>query len=493
MKLYYCNMGFVFLLAIIGMLETTGQSAPERQQRRLSGDGEIADFVLEETDDTITGWVAEKPSNAPMEGGKVSLLVDGAETPFLMESTTEPGKYRLSAEGSLKFREVTTKSDTAVQAVIENGELSDIIPLAVEEGSMSEPVAEGAKPNSEVSKKPWVLASTSVAVGFLLGALGFYLIFRTRIRWSKAAMYFVFGSGLAGYMGSIIISPPAMAHEGHEHAVVPGADSAGSVGGVVRLNKSSQFLLGVRSVNAEKRVLRESVVAYGHLHPKPQLDALLVAPQPGFIRVAEGLTLGAKVRKGQVLGYLDALARIALVSPVDGDIQEMEAVTGSRVEAGAKLFRVSDVKKLWIDAEVYESDVGRIPENAKVEVVVEGIKAPVPGILMTNRSPISEETRTAKHFVEIDNSDGKLRLGTLVSVYFILSVAQEGISLPKNAIVSRGGDQVVIIQTGPETFRPQTVLVQRSSEPGEVRILSGLAGDERVVVSGNYQLLSKAK
>ena len=297
-------------------------------------------------------------------------------------------------------------------------------------------------------------------------------------------------------IGLLGLGGRAAAHEGHEHAPSPGADAL-TIGGEVKLTKQSQFLIGVRSATVQLRKVRDSVIAYGHLHPKPQQDAILTAPQAGFVRVHPEVILGAKIRKGQVLGTLDALASISIVSPVEGELIELAAVSGVRVDPGARLFRVSSTNKLWVDADVFESDLQRLPvgaqKDALIQVLVDGQKEPIEGKLMTNRSPLSEETRTAKFFVEVDNADGRLRLGSFASVFFLGAQEKEGITIPKGAVLNRGGEQLVIIQTGPETFKARTVIVERGSEPGTARVLSGLLDGERVVVAGNYQLLAKVK
>ena len=49
------------------------------------------------------------------------------------------------------------------------------------------------------------------------------------------------------------------------------------------------------------------------------------------------------------------------------------------------------------------------------------------------------------------------------------------------------------MQTGPETFAPRQVVTADSAEPGTVLVTQGLQDGNRVVTSGSYQLLMKAK
>ena len=465
-----------FLVSLCLMFAVTlAKGAPTT---RYSADGELGDGIFECENDVLQGWIARKPSNEPFVGD-VSLQPSEGGTPLILKALPDLGGYALSPFVCASF------SDNAFQLILKAGDEADILALVKE---LDKTEATKPSPAAEDSHFLWAIG---VAAALILG-LGMGFVFGRVLKThpKKAALALLTG------LSSTLLSPRLFAHEGHEHAPSP-VSEAQTIGGEVKLTKQSQFLIGVRSTTIQSHKIRDSVIAYGHLHPKPQQDAILTAPQTGFIRVHPDAILGAKIRKGQVLGTLDALASISIVSPVEGELIELEAVSGVRVDTGAKLFRVSSTAKLWVDADVFESDLQRLPigsqNNAQIQVLVDGQKEAVSGLLMTSRSPLSEETRTAKFYVEVENSDGRLRLGSFASVYFLGPETKVGITIPKGAVLNRGGEQLVIIQTGPESFKARTVIVERGTEPGTVQVLSGLKDGERVVIAGNYQLLAKVK
>src|SRR5690606_32627425 len=103
-------------------------------------------------------------------------------------------------------------------------------------------------------------------------------------------------------------------------------------------------------------------------------------------------------------------------------------------------------------------------------------------------------TLTAKVFVEIDNADGAIPLGALAHVTFDLPRSSgPGVVLPKSAVLNRGGERLVFVQTGPETFLPKPVATRFGPTPGTLVVTKGLDDGDRVVISGNYQLLVGAQ
>jgi membrane fusion protein, heavy metal efflux system len=187
------------------------------------------------------------------------------------------------------------------------------------------------------------------------------------------------------------------------------------------------------------------------------------------------------------------VGRVNLTAPFDGQVLEIISAEGSRVEAGAKLFRVTNPSTVWVDAELYESDLAHFGDVTSAAVGTSGDAQIFPARVLNFMTPISEETRTAKAFLELDNSDGKLRLGSFVTIYFALSSQAKGIMLPVSAVVTRSGEEVVFIQTGPESFEGRSVVTAKGPKPGTVVVTSGVKDGDRVVVSGSYQLLMKAR
>ena len=235
--------------------------------------------------------------------------------------------------------------------------------------------------------------------------------------------------------------------------------------------------------------------SFGHIIPPPENNALIVAPQPGFLKLAQNLKLGKKVKRGEVLGYLQTINQISLVSPIEGILAEMYAFNGARVEGGGKIFRVLNPEVLWVDAELFANQVTRLSEVTRAFVHADGFKKDIEAKLVGANTPISEETRTAKVYLELIEPTEEAKVGAFVDVRFELK-SQDGskaIAIPRSAVLSRAGEPVIFVQTGSETFSVRPIVYEESSRPGVVLVKQGVSENERVVVVGSYQLLMKVK
>jgi RND family efflux transporter MFP subunit len=66
------------------------------------------------------------------------------------------------------------------------------------------------------------------------------------------------------------------------------------------------------------------------------------------------------------------LAKTRIVSPIDGVVIARQVDAGERVDAGAPLLTVADLRKMRVEAEVDEFDAGRVALGEPVTVTAEG-------------------------------------------------------------------------------------------------------------------------
>jgi multidrug efflux pump subunit AcrA (membrane-fusion protein) len=450
------------------------------------GDGDSFDFAIEVLDDKkAILYLTKKPSNEPVTGAILTLQSGhGGDDIKFSAGKEDPGTYMaiLSSASSLPGQvTIQTESD------------SDAIETTVPKykNFLKETdraiLAKSNKGDLQSHSSGDVYTSFAAGFGFaLLGAMAFALL---RKRRSSKVTLFLAALITASHL---VKSEAALAHGGHDHGG-PSMETGGDAGGDVVMFKKSQILLELRTVPAKLEAVPGVMKTYGHIIPKPQLDATITAPQSGFLRSTQGLSLGQKVRKGQLLASLQSVSQIRLESPIDGEITEIYTVDGARVEVGSKIIRVTNPSTLWVDAEMFSSQLVELPHVIGVTVAVEGVSEPIKGRLVNAITSVSEETRTAKVFLELVSPSPSLRIGMLANVYFALDRSAESIPLPASAILNKAGDRIVFIQTGPETFTAREVMIEDSPVAGTVLVTQGVKDGERVVVSGSYQLLMKAK
>lgn len=108
---------------------------------------------------------------------------------------------------------------------------------------------------------------------------------------------------------------------------------------------------------------------------------------------------------------------LLLRSPQAGHVIEKNVVQGAAVEAGTVLFRVADLKTVWIEADVYERDLSILHTDQVVEATVEAFPGQVfKGQIALIYPELNAATRTNRVRVLLDNPKSQLRPGMFATV-----------------------------------------------------------------------------
>lgn len=180
-------------------------------------------------------------------------------------------------------------------------------------------------------------------------------------------------------------------------------------------------------------------------------------------------------------------------APFAGIVVEKHAVRSERVTPQSQMFIVADLSKLWIQADVYESDLPIVRELQNREVLVRSLSAGISERQATvtyTGDLIDKSSRTLTLTAELMNPDRMLKPGLFVEVGLDTGDKVPMIQLPSSAILHHANQPFVFVQTGPESFR-QVKIVLRRSVGDRKEVTSGLKPGDRVVMSGGFILKSE--
>lgn len=182
--------------------------------------------------------------------------------------------------------------------------------------------------------------------------------------------------------------------------------------------------------------------------------------------------------------------RYYITSPISGVITHTDVTIGEQVEADKVLFKVMDLQMLWVEAQVYETDLARIEKSREAKISTQAYDDEYfNGRLFTLGSVVNEITRTVRVIFEVKNRDNKLRVGMFADVSIEIGNPEDVLVVPRSAVTTVRGKNVVFVHVEPEYFVGREVLL--GDQNGEyVEIKSALDVGERVVTTGNYQLKS---
>jgi len=232
--------------------------------------------------------------------------------------------------------------------------------------------------------------------------------------------------------------------------------------------------------------------------------------------------------------------RVTLLAPRGGTVTEKMVVQNMMVKPGETLYRLANLDSVWLYLDIYEYELGMVRYGQEVAATTESY----PGETFTGRvwfiSPIlSEETRTVKVTVSLENKNRKLKPGMFVSAGIAVPLLADGsaapsgvegkwtcpmhphvlldaagtcpecamplvqipgeaapaekpmaLAIPVSAVLDSGTRKLVHVETGEDIYKP--VEVKLGLRAGAYYpVLDGLKEGDRVVVRGNFLLDSQ--
>lgn len=179
-----------------------------------------------------------------------------------------------------------------------------------------------------------------------------------------------------------------------------------------------------------------------------------------------------------------------ITSPFTGVVTKQEASPGEVIESASELFTIADLSTVWVQAEVYEKDLGRIRIGQAAFISVDTYPdQQFTGKVTYLSDFLDPQTRTAKVRCEVPNRDIRLKLDMYANVNLPTTFSRKALAVPAGAIQEVGDKTVVFIRKGPTRFEPRGVTVgNRVREL--VEITHGLAEGEPVVTASAFHLKS---
>lgn len=180
----------------------------------------------------------------------------------------------------------------------------------------------------------------------------------------------------------------------------------------------------------------------------------------------------------------------SITAPLGGIVIKAPASPGEVVETGAPLFTVADLSRVWVQAEVYEKDLGRIQLGQSAIIRVDAYPERLfSGAVSYIGDTLDPQTRTAKVRCEVPNGDVRLKLDMYATIQLPTTFSRQALAAPEGAIQQLGGKAVVFVQLGATRFEARQIEPGKTVD-GLVEILSGLREGEKIVIAGAYHLKS---
>ncbi|MGQ9632964.1 MAG: efflux RND transporter periplasmic adaptor subunit [Bryobacteraceae bacterium] len=183
---------------------------------------------------------------------------------------------------------------------------------------------------------------------------------------------------------------------------------------------------------------------------------------------------------------------VPVLSPADGYVMARNAYRRQRIIPETELYTLADLSRVWVMAEVFESDAGavRLGQNALVQLAYAPSRS-FPAKVQYIQPAIDPATRTLKVRLEVENPRTDLKPDMYVNVE-IRAGGGRGLFVPTDAVLDTGLSRRVFVVQGDGHFEPREVQTGREWN-GKVEILRGLSPQDRIVTSGVFLVDSESR
>jgi Cu(I)/Ag(I) efflux system membrane fusion protein/cobalt-zinc-cadmium efflux system membrane fusion protein len=239
-----------------------------------------------------------------------------------------------------------------------------------------------------------------------------------------------------------------------------------------------------------------------YLLAKQNRDLLAKSTVPGVASGASSLLSSAmeRLKQWQIpereLTELEETGKVKreleIDAPVSGLIVERSALPNMYVQPGTKLYSLADLSTVWVYAQVFQSDLGRVKVGDPAGITVDSYPGRVfRGRVSFIQPQLDQSTRTAKVRLEIQNPDLTLSLGMFVNIRLDLPMGRQ-LVIPASGIFQTGTRQVAFIDKGDGHFEPRDI--EAGARAGDELVVSkGLKAGDRIVTSANFLIDSESQ
>lgn len=179
-------------------------------------------------------------------------------------------------------------------------------------------------------------------------------------------------------------------------------------------------------------------------------------------------------------------------SPVSGYITERNALPNLTVQPETRLYTIADLSTVWVQAQVFQNDLGRIKAGDIATLTVDTF----PGHTFNGRvnfiyPQLDMDTRTAKVRIVFSNRDLRLKPGMFVNVLLKVPMGKQ-LVVPASAVLQSGSRQIAFVDRGDGYLEPREV--QLGARVGDdLIVLKGLKAGEKIITSANFLIDSESQ
>ena len=180
---------------------------------------------------------------------------------------------------------------------------------------------------------------------------------------------------------------------------------------------------------------------------------------------------------------------ISMFSEVSGYLSLIETREGQYVNEGDVLFEVTDLKKVWVEAQFYADEGVSYRNSPSILLSFDALPGETfYGKIVYANPVIENNTKISLVRIGVENPDEKIKPGMMAFVH-LTNGEKKTLVVPRSSLIL-DKMKTIWVQSEPGMFERR--MVQTGLENGrEVEIISGVNEGDLIVISGAYLLNSE--
>ncbi len=261
-----------------------------------------------------------------------------------------------------------------------------------------------------------------------------------------------------------------------------------TLGEVVRRGQRIATLYSPKLIAAQQELLQAADMK----STQPQLLQAAIEKLKSF-RLSDN-QINEILESGKIRDTMDIYAEYG------GTVLEKKVNVGDHVEQGSVLYVVSDLSRVWVEFDAYESDLPLLEAGDVIQFRVSGIPGETfKGNISFIDPVVDPKTRVASVRVEVANPNGLLKPQMFATGTVESGMTDESteLSVPRSSVLWTGKRSVVYIKTsesesGAATFRMQEVVLGPAIGDHYV-VQEGLTRGDEIVTHGTFTVDAAAQ
>jgi Cu(I)/Ag(I) efflux system membrane fusion protein/cobalt-zinc-cadmium efflux system membrane fusion protein len=183
---------------------------------------------------------------------------------------------------------------------------------------------------------------------------------------------------------------------------------------------------------------------------------------------------------------------LTINSPAEGYITERNALPNMYAEPSTKLYTVADLSHVWVYAQIFQDDIGRIRPGDTAQITVDSYpNRTFSGQVEEILPQVDMATRTVRVRLAMANPGLKLKPGMFVNVDLKTNLGRQ-LVVPASAVFQSGTRQLVFLNHGNGSLEPREIAIGPRVSDAFV-VLKGLKAHDSIVTSASFLIDSESQ